>query len=235
MRCAPPSVLLSGLLLTAVLGFSGGLSAAPLLNGDFPSFDGWWADIAPGPSDPFQTVDPAADPRFTLQGGGFARLSDDDDYSDLALYQEFDLSAAAAVLSFEYVWSLTAGDPGNPDFVQATLWLSDFSDFIDLFPDPPFTSSPSESGTATTDVSAFAGNAVLLEFFLQDGDGDRQDWLEIGNITFAEAPLPSPATLMLLGLLPLVRRSLRGVSAPGLPTHGRRSGPSAGRRRLARG
>jgi hypothetical protein len=222
-------------LLTAVLGFSGGLSAAPLLNGDFASFDGWSADIAPSPSDPFQTVDPGADPRFTLQGGGFARLSDDDDYSDLVLYQEFDLSSAAAVLSFGYAWSLTAGDPGNPDFVQATLWLSDFSDFIDLFPDPPFTSSPSESGTATTDVSAFAGGVVLLEFFLQDGDGGRADWLEVGNITFAEAPLPSPAALMLLGLVPLVGRSLRGDATPRVLLRGQRSEPTGGLRRFERG
>lgn len=235
MRRAPPLSLLSGLLLTAALGFSGGLSAAPLLNGDFASFDGWSADIAPSPSDPFQTVDPAADPRFTLQGGGFARLSDDVGYSDLALYQEFDLPAAAAFLGFEYAWSLTVGDPGNPDFVQATLWLSDFSDFIDLFPDPPFTSSPSESGTATTNVSAFAGSAVLLEFFLQDGDGDRADWLEIGNITFAEAPLPSPAALMLLGLLPLVGRSLRGASTPRLMVRGQRSEPTGGLGRFERG
>jgi hypothetical protein len=218
-----------------VLGFSGGLSAAPLLNGDFASFDGWSADIAPSPSDPFQTVDPVTDPRFTLQIGGFARLSDDDDYSDLALYQEFDLPAAAAFLSFRYAWSLTVDDPNSLDFVQATLWLPDFSDSIDLFPDPPFTSSPSESGTATTDVSAFAGSAVLLEFFLQDGDGVRGDWLEIGNITFAEASLPSPAALMLLGLVPAIGRSLRGVSTPWLLFLGKCSKPTGGRPRFEHG
>jgi hypothetical protein len=209
--------------LTILLGFAGPVGAGPLLNGAFASFAGWSADIAASPSDPFQSVDPASDPRFSLQGGGFARLSDDGGFSDIVLYQAFDLATAATTLSFDYAWTLTAGDPNAPDFVQATLWLADFSDFIDLFPDPPFTSSPAESGTAVTDISAFAGAAVLLEFFLQDGDADRQDWLEIGNITIAEAPLPSPAALLMIGLVPLVSRSSRGPAATRSSGPGRRS------------
>ncbi|MEE4329356.1 MAG: hypothetical protein V2J10_00710 [Wenzhouxiangella sp.] len=209
------------LCLVAVISITTPPAAAgPLLNGSFVSFDGWSADIAPDPADPFESVDPSSDPRFSLEGGGFARLSNDVNYSDIVLYQDFDLAASASTLTFEYAWTLTASDPAAPDFVQATLWLADFSDFIDLFPDPPFTSSPSASGTATTDISAFAGAAVSLEFFLQDGDLQRQDWLEIGNIAIAEAiaeaSLPSPLALMLIGLVPLFLYPLRGQALTAL-------------------
>ncbi|WP_200236594.1 hypothetical protein [Thiohalocapsa halophila] len=179
-------------------------------------------------------MDPGADPRFTLEGGGFARLSDDDNYSDIVLYQGLTLAASAVSLSFDYVWSLTAGDPANPDFVQATLWLADFSDLIDLFPAALDTSAATSAGTASTDISAFAGTDVLLEFFLQDGDGTRADWLQVGNISVAEAPLPSPAALVLLGLVPLIGRSLRGGSMPGSPGIGWRFSSILGQRRFRR-
>jgi hypothetical protein len=197
-------------ILTFLLGFAGPIGAGPLLNGSFTSFDGWAAALQDG-SGPLD-VDPAASPNFTLVGNGFAQLTNDPTWFEVVLYQDFELLPTASTLSFDYAWSLTAGDPQFPDFVQATLFLLGSLDFIDLFPASLDTTAASASGTAVTDVSAFAGKSVSIEFLVQDGDFNEADWLQIGNVTVAEAPLPPSAALIALGLVPLIGRSMLGSS-----------------------
>ncbi|WP_172965405.1 hypothetical protein [Candidatus Thiodictyon syntrophicum] len=154
-------------------------------------------------------VDPPTEPQFKLMGGGFARLANDADYYQVSLFQSFDLDPSAQTLSFDYQWALTAGDPQNPDFVQAVLWLSDFSDHIDLFPSSVDTSGASGTGAAITGIDAFAGQSVVLEFLLEDGDFNEHDWFAIGNVAIAGASVPLPPTLLMLlpGLGLLARRA----------------------------
>ncbi len=184
--------------------------AGPFVNGAFANFDGWTGAVLATATGASSTVDPPTGPQFTLIGGGFAKLANDDSYDQVSLFQSFDLDPSAQTLSFDYQWALTAGDPQPSDFVQALLWLANFSDHIDLFPQPPFdTSAPTGAGTATTGIGAFAGQSVLLEFLLQDGDVVAQDWFAIGNIAITGAAVPLPPTLMLLlpGLGLLARRA----------------------------
>jgi hypothetical protein len=180
--------------------------AGPFVNGAAEDFTGAEGFISDGSTE--LLVDLTTDPRFELDGTGFARLQNDLDFYKVILSQTLDLAPTAQTLSFRYAWSLTAGDPDNPDFVQATLfWLDDFDEFIDLFPAGIDTSAPTGAGIAITDISAFAGRTVLLEFLVQDGDFDERDWFEIGR---RPAPIPLPTTLSLLlvgaGLLGLHRR-----------------------------
>jgi hypothetical protein len=186
-----------------------GAWAGPFVNGapeDFTSAEGLIRDTS---TLELVAADPLTDAtHFELDGTGFARLQNSVDYYEVILLQTLDLAPTAQTLSFHYAWSLTAGDPDNPDFVQATLfWLDDFDEFIDLFPPTVDTSAPTGAGITITDISAFAGRTVLLEFLVQDGDFDERDWFEIGR---RPAPIPLPTTLSLLlvgaGVLGLHRR-----------------------------
>jgi len=191
--------------------------AGPFVNGDFSSFTGWSGAVRGG-SDPPVTVNPTTDARFALPQSGFAGLYNDSSFYEVVLSQGFDLDASARTLRFDYAWALTAGDPDNPDLVQAVLWLADRSVFIDLFPLSLDTSAPSGSGSQIADISALAGSQVLLEFVLQDGDFDELDWFEIGHVAIVSEQVPLPATLALL--------------LPGLGLCARRGGWSCIGRRL---
>ena len=187
-----------------------GAWAGPFVNGNFADFSGWNGAIRASATDVLTDVAPAADAHFSLVGGGFARLQNSPDFYEVDLFQAFDLDPKAQTLSFDYAWDLTASDPVT-DFVQAILWLADRSAWIDLFPASVDTSASSGNGSATTDVRAYAGQAVLLEFLLQDGDLTEDDWFEIGNVTLrSPAAVPLPATLALLftglGLLRIRRQ-----------------------------
>lgn len=213
-REANASMLFSPRLFTAAalcwgLGTAEAV-AGPFVNGDFadaPDFTGWQGQTRDTATDALVPVAPPAAPAapwFSIVADGFARLANDAANYEVILSQAFDLPADARTLTFAYRWALTAGDPDAPDFVQALLWLADLSDFIDLFPAGVDTSAATDDGdgtedpTATTDISRFAGGAVLLEFVLQDGDFDEQDWFEIGGIAVAAAPVPLAPTWLLL-------------------------------------
>lgn len=191
--------------------------AAPFVNGDFSSFTGWSGAVRDG-SGSLASVDPAGDSRFSLPQSGFAGLYNDSSFYEVSLSQAFDLDASARTLQFDFVWALTAGDPDNPDLVQAVLWLADRSAFIDLFPLSLDTSASSGSGRRSADISALAGSPVLLEFVVQDGDGVEQDWFEIGHVAIVAEQVPLPPTLALL--------------LPGLGLCARRGGWSSIGRRL---
>lgn len=187
--------------------------AIPFVNGAPEAFTGAEGLIRDS-TDELVTADPLTDAtHFDLDGTGFARLQNSSDFYEVILSQTLDLALTAQTLSFHYAWSLTAGDSTSPDFVQATLWLEDLSAFIDLFPLSIDTSAPTAAGIAITDISAFAGRSVLLEFLVQDGDFDERDWFEIGR-----RPIPVPTTLALLlgglGLLGLHRRHGMPTDSP---------------------
>lgn len=172
--------------------------AVPLQNGNFSSFAGWDGVILDSISFVDTVVDPATDPHFNLLGGGLAQLSNDFDFYEVALYQEFDLPSNVKALSFDFAWSLT--DP-SLDFVQATLIDPVTNTLLDdLFPVTVDFSLASNSGAATTDISGLAGQTVLLEFLLQDGDFDENDTFTAGNIELQLAAVPEPGTLLLLGM-----------------------------------
>ena len=208
------------ILLAAPLGLllAQPLLAAPFQNGSFTSFAGWQGVITDSSTfDEVPVPDLDADSHFTLSGSGFVQLSNDLDYFEVALFQAFDLDPAAKTLSFLFDWSLTAGGP-DPDLVQASLLDPTGALLIDLFPATLDTSAsvplPGFS-PAVSDVSAYAGQAVVLQFLLQDGDFDEQDWLSIGQITIDTgiAPVPGTVALMTLGAL-MLRRGHRGLGMP---------------------
>jgi len=183
--------------------------AGPFVNGAFANFEGWTGAVRDNVTSNRSLVDPPTGPQFTLMNGGFAKLANDPVNFEVSLFQSFDLDPSAQTLSFDYQWALTAADP-PADFVQAVLWLAGFTNYIDLFPQPPFdTSAPTGKGTASAAIGAFAGQSVVLEFLLEDGDFDEADWFAIGNVAIAAAAVPLPPTLVLLlpGLGLLVRRA----------------------------
>jgi hypothetical protein len=207
------------LVLAATAAYESPWAAPAFDNGAFvDDFDSWSGLITDSTFTP-TLVDPATDPRFQLIGNGFAELSNDSTYFEAILFQDFLLDGTATALAFEYAWMLsaTATGPGaSPDFVQALLWLidtnGDFVDYIDLFPAALDTEAATGSGTSITDISPFAGETVSLEFLVQGGDSTMSDWLQIGNIAIAQAPLPPSTALLLLGLAPLLCR--RALQAP---------------------
>jgi hypothetical protein len=165
--------------------------ATPLQNGDFSSFSGWEGVIWDGTSETY--VDPASDTHFKLITGGMAQLSNDSTYFEIALFQEFDLPSDTSTISFDFEWDKT----DEWDMVQATLYDSTYTVWLDLFPSTTDFDPLTNSGTATTDILSWAGSTVTIEFFLQDGDWDEKDLFEIGNINIT--PIPEPCTMMLLG------------------------------------
>ena len=104
----------------------------------------------------------------------------------------------AVTLSFDYAWSLT--DPAA-DFPQAgILDPLDPLSFINLFPDTTDFSLPVNSGTASIDISALAGQVRTLQFLLQAGDMNEADSFQIGNVEIIPMPEPSSGGLVLLAL-----------------------------------
>lgn len=186
------SILSGYLILVAPQAVS-----TPLQNGGLSSFTGWDAFIYDGS---YTAVDPMTDPHFSLAPGG-AKLSNDFFYWEVALSQEFDLAADALSISFDYGWSIT----DSFDLVQAVL-IDSASNLYNLFPAGTDFSLTSNSGTAITDISLLAGQAVTIEFLLQDGDWNEQDTFTVGNIQIETASVPEPGILLLLsiGLLGLL-------------------------------
>jgi hypothetical protein len=208
-------IIVAPLFLITSLIFALPTAAAPFDNGDFDGSDGWLGELIDidDPSNDEVGIDPATFPQFALVGNGFARLSTDDTFDAVVLYQSFTLDASARTLSFDYGWTLTDGSATYPDFVQATLLTDDFMDSIDLFPGAVDTSAATGSGEANTDISVFvsnfAGRTVYLEFLVQDGDDDPGDVFQIGNIAISSVPNPSTLLLALPVLLLLRRRAGR--------------------------
>lgn len=167
--------------------------AIPLQNGDFSSFTGWSGLIQDSTNDVWDLANPDTDSHFALTGGGMAKLSNDYDYYGVALLQEFALPLDASTISFNFEWDKTHAW----DMVQATLYDSTYSSWLDLFPSTTDFGQLTNSGTATTDILFLAGSTVTIEFLLQDGDYDEADWFKIGNINIT--PIPEPCTMMLLG------------------------------------
>ena len=165
--------------------------ATPLQNGDFSSFTGWSGEIQD--STDWYTADLATDSHFALTGVGMAQISNDLDYFGVALFQEFDLPSDASTISFDFEWDKT----DDYDMVQATLYDSTYSSWLDLFPWTTNFDLLTNSGTATTDVLSLAGSTVTIEFLLEDSDYNTTDWFKIGNINIT--PIPEPCTMMLLG------------------------------------
>lgn len=190
--------------------------ADPITSGDFGSFAGWSGSIVDSFTLDLIPVDPATDPdHFTLIGGGFARLTNDFDFFEVALFQDFVLPDDTLTIAFDFAWLLTAGDPFSPDFVQAKLIDPVTRDFlIDLFPLSLNTSAPSASGTIFEDISFLAGQTVSLEFILQDGDFNENDRFDIGNIVIETAVVdvaePETILLFLTGLAGLLIAGGRG-------------------------
>ena len=209
------------LIVPVVFTVAQPLHAGYFQNGDFTSFAGWEGVIRDSATDLDEIVpDLEADSRFTLLGGGFGEISNDADYYEVALRQAFDLHASAQTLSFDFDWSLTPPGGTTLDLVQASLLDLTGNLLEDLFPeslDVGLSEPPAGFGPATTDVSAHAGQPVVVQFLLQDGDFDEQDWLRIGNIALSPAvpvPVPSTLALMCLGALGLGlwrRRLARGL------------------------
>lgn len=179
-------------------------TASTLQNSDFSSFAGWSGEILNSSFLTWDPVNPATDSHFSLLGGGFARLSNDFDYYGVRLFQEFDIPALATTLSFDYSWDKTH----SWDLIQASL-LTSFpfpDDLLDLFGEPPDFFDPlTKNGSVAADISALAGETVILEFILEDGDLNEADIFSIGNIQINVIPEPGTFFLFGTGLLLLAR------------------------------
>jgi len=197
-------ILMAVVLTTNLALASHSVYAAPLQNGNFSSgFTAWTAEITDSFSFAITAVDPVADPHFDLVGG-LAKLANDFDFFEVALSQEIMLPADANEFSFDFDWTITCDDPlgtcagsfGSNDVVQASFLVAG-SPVLNLFPASIDPLQLTASGTATTDISSYAGQTVVLEFLLQDGDFNEADMFSVGNIgiTVAPAVAPEPTTL----------------------------------------
>ncbi len=202
-------IVFVGLMFLWTSFFSLSASALPLQDGNFTDFTGWEAVIFDGTD---SIVDPTIDPHFTLVGGSTAELSNDSTFFEVALFQTFDLPINAGELSFNFAWSVTnATLPTGPldpdaDLVQATLIDSITFNFLtDLFPLSVDFSLTDNIGLAMTDVRPWAGQSVMIEFLLLDGDFNEQDFFRVGDIAISQIPAPGTLMLMLGGLLYLCR------------------------------
>lgn len=189
--------------------YAGHASALPLQAGDFVSLTPWQGEITDVASaSPTTVADLANDSRYTLTQPGYLRLQTDpnsdlsQNYFRVSLFQGFDLSQQATEIRFDYSWQLS--DPSS-DFVQALLYdLSGTFQPLNLFSEAGIdTAQLIGSGQLTVDVSAWAGQSVLLDFLVEDGADDVSDFLQIGHAQVTAVPLPGTLVLFIGGLVSL--------------------------------
>ena len=194
--------------------------AAPFQNGDFSSddFGSWWGELVSldqnGAPVYHSNLDPDAyDNNFAIiDSDKKAQLTNDDTYWQVSLYQDFTLDNLNSPgwtmdITFWLAWTPTYS---TADSISATLTYSDpndpqNTDTRDLLSGVS-TSDLLNGVQVTQDITTFAqnwgGQNVELLFTISDFDWTTGDKLYIDNISFnqhAPAPVPEPATILLLG------------------------------------
>ena len=183
---------------------------ASLINSDFSNgFDGWkgYLEIENFVTGDFafeDDLDPSTYPsNFSLLPNGI-KLTPSEDGDDLAfvvgLYQDFTFGPLAAntrkILSLSSVPFLGDVDANDPDF----------SDFFDIF---LFNETRGETRSLISggdfDITDWAGDSLILEFFVGDVAGDINSSLALSNITLFdkinEVPEPQVFGLAILAML----------------------------------
>lgn len=184
------------------------VQAAPLINGDFTSFDGWSGDKGDFFGGTVTTLvgeaELADDANFNHANR--ATLTNDATNFGVSLYQLFDLSAEASLLSVDYSWVMS---DASSDSVSAVLLNSTTFDIaLNLFQSTD-TFVNTATGSLTIDVSSLMAGEYQLEFSLIDGDFNETDSLHIANIAVVNASaIPVPPTLLLflsgiMGIFPV--------------------------------
>ncbi len=199
------------IMLFGALIFANVAQAAPFQNGDFETgdFTGWSGDlISTG------IVDPDLDSHFSLvnvPGQTFqnsANVTNDDIDWMVTLYQDFTLDSLLGPgytmdITFWIQWSPT---DSTWDTLSATLSDTGYTDTVDLL--SGVSNTDLLNGTwVTQDITSFAqtwgGQDVELAFSIADYDYSTPDSFTIDNISFNQhapaAPVPEPATMLLLG------------------------------------
>ncbi len=198
-------------MLFGALIFANVVQAAPFQNGDFETgdFTGWSGDlISTG------TVDPDLDSHFSLvnvPGQTFqnsANVTNDNIDWIVTLYQDFTLDSLLGPgytmdITFWIQWSPT---DSTWDMLSATLSDTGYTNTVDLL--SGVSDTDLLNGTwVTQDITSFAqtwgGQDVELAFTVTDWDWITPDSFTIDNISFNQhapaAPVPEPATVLLLG------------------------------------
>ncbi len=197
--------------------FANIVQAAPFQNGDFETGDfTGWSGLLTDPSFVDTTVDPntdsqhfnlfqSADPAFNW----VAKVSNDSNYWQVSLYQDFTLNSLLGPgytmdITFWIQWSPT---DSTQDDITAQLTDIGYTDPIDLLPSSVSDTDLLNGTWVTQDITSFAqtwgGQDVELAFTVTDWDWATPDSFTIDNIYFNQhapaAPVPEPATVLLLG------------------------------------
>ena len=200
--------------------FFGGVTqifAAEFQNGDFESgFAGWSGDLVTT-----GTVNPDSDSHFNLVHTPDPNLvwvadvkNDDTDWT-ATLFQDFTLDTLNGPgwtmdITFWLAWTPT---DSTKDSISAQIQDTGYNETFDLLQN--VSNQALLSGTwvtvdITTFVQTWGGQEVELSFTISDGDYDptdpnyqsTPDSFSVDNISFnqhAPAPVPEPATILLLG------------------------------------
>jgi uncharacterized protein (TIGR03382 family) len=193
--------------------------AAEFTNGNFADFSGWGGELVYA-DDPFTptAVSPNLDPLFTLENPDAARIttSPDQDLAnnvfEVTLLQDFDLSASALGLSFRYWWTLS--DSGFDLPAAYLIWGAGGGNVLDLFLEAGVDTAVASVADELAEIDFRSlpaaldprGNSVRLELRITDGGDDVSDWLQVGSVAIAEAPIPGSLALLATGLVLLGRR-----------------------------
>ena len=164
-------------------------SSAELLNGDFSSgFDNWQGEVTSGDPGTTTAVNPSAITNFDASSGT-AVISNDDTNWAVALFQDFTVQSLLA--SGNTLWL-------ELDFSASVSGPFDF--FVAELEDTTGGLLTLDISSGSIDITAWAGMAAGIVFYLQDDDFQTGDFLTIDNIriTQHEASVPEPTSLFLL-------------------------------------